>query len=374
MPRRIRICEPVIGEEEVKRVVEVLRSGWLAYGPIVREFERRFAEFVGVRYALAVTSGTVALKLILQALGLGPGDEVIVPCFTFAATANVVVGVGARPVFADIELETYNLDPDSVVEAITSRTRAIIAVHLYGHPADMKALREIAEDYKLVLIEDAAQAHGARTPLGPVGSLGVAAAFSFYATKNMTTGEGGMVTTDDPVVAHHVELLRNHGQEGKYNHVAYGENYRMTSIQAAIGLAQLEKLEKMNEARRRNAHYLTSKLSRLGLVTPIEKPGYRHVYHQYVVRVPPELGVTRDQLAEKLREYGIETAVHYPRALPDQPFYRALGYPPAQLVCPNAAKAAREVLSLPVHPKLTREDLDYIVECIEKVLTGEKKG
>jgi perosamine synthetase len=367
--RRVKVAEPFLGDEEVNAVLEVLRSGWLAHGPLVEEFERRFADYVGTRYAIAVFNGTAALRTILRALRLEPGDEVIVPCFTFIATANVVLLEGGRPVFADIELETYNIDPSSVLERVGPRTRAIIAVHLYGHPADMRTLREIATDYKLVLIEDAAQAHGARAPEGKVGSLGFAAAFSFYATKNMTTGEGGMITTNSPELAYVARLIRDHGQERKYYHVVLGENLRMTSIQAALGIVQLSRLDRLNEIRRRNARLLTSLLKNTGLILPREKPGYVHVYHQYVVRVEAgKLGLTRDQLARKLLEKGIETAIHYPRAIPDQPLYRSLGYPPAEHICPNAAKAAKEVLSLPVHPKLQPSDIEYIAEAVRNIL------
>ena len=362
----IRISMPIIGEEEERRILEVLRSGWLAHGPVVEEFERRFAKYIGVDHALAVVNGTVALDLALKALGIGPGDEVIVPSFTFIATANAVLMQGARPVFADIELETYNIDPDDVVNKITSRTRAIIAVHLYGHPANMDVLSEIAEDHHLYLVEDAAQAHGAAIRGRRVGGIGDIAAFSFYATKNLTTGEGGMVTTNSPALAYRVSMLRNHGQEGKYNHVTLGGNYRMTSIQAAMGLAQLEKLDRLNEARRRNAERLTQGLSRIrGIKTPTVKPGYTHVWHQYVVWVGEEYPLTRDQLREKLNEKGVETAVHYPRPVHLQPLYRSLGYPPD--ICPNSVEASRHVLSLPVHPGLTESDVDTIVNAVIEV-------
>ena len=368
--KRIRVVEPIIDDNDVEKVVNVLKSGWLAHGPVVEEFERRFADFVGVKHGIAVSSGTAALKIMLLAAGLGPGDEVVVPCFTFTATANVVVAIGARPVFADIELETYTINIDDVLEKITPRTRAIIAVHLYGHPADMKSLREVAADHKLILLEDAAQAHGARCPEGMVGSLGEAAAFSFYATKNMTTGEGGMITTNNDKIAYVAQLLRNHGQERKYYHVMLGENYRMTSIAAALGLTQLEKLNILNERRRHNARLLSELLSNTGLVLPMEKPGYKHVYHQYVVRVDPErVGIDRDVLAKQLHKYGIETAIHYPLPIPDQPFYRSLVYPPASILGPNALLASNQVLSLPVHPKLTEEDIKYIAEAINKILS-----
>ena len=369
-PKRVRIVEPVITDEDVEAVVEVLRSGMIAGGTsVVREFETEFAHRVGASYGVAVANGTLALVAMLRAAGIGEGDEVIVPCFTFIATANAVLAVGAKPVFADIELDTYTVDPEDVEEKITSNTRAIIAVHLYGHPADMKALSEIAEDYKILLLEDAAQAHGARAPEGPVGGLGDAAAFSFYATKNITTGEGGMVTTNDEAIAYRLRLLVNHGQLEKYLHVDYGLNYRLSAINAALGLSQLRRLDELNNARRRNAALLTRGLRGLGLITPVERTGYFHVYHQYVVRVVEErTGVTRDQLAARLREKGVETAIHYPRPVVDQPFYRGLGYPSSRVLCPNSYEASREVLSLPVHPRLTGEDIDYVVEAVREAI------
>ncbi len=370
MAVRIPVARPLLGREEAEAVARVLESGIIAHGPEVERFEEEFASYVGVEHAVAVANGTVALDLILKAYRIGPGDEVITTPFSFIATANVVLYQGARPVFADIQPDTFNIDPDKVVEAVTSRTRAIIAVHLYGHPADMKPLREIAEDHDLVLIEDAAQAHGALYYGRRTGSLGDAAAFSFYATKNMTTGEGGMITTSDRRIAERVKRLRNHGQSGKYRHVTLGYNYRMTSIAAAIGRVQLAKLDSMNQARRANASLLTGGLSGLkGIVAPVEKPGMMHVYHQYVIRVTGEAGITRDQLARRLGEMGIGTAVHYPTIIPDQPYYRKLGL--ACTGCQEARRAAGEVLSLPVHPGLSRDDIDYIIDGVRRALHGE---
>ncbi len=359
----IPISRPFIGEEEVKAVIDVLRSGFLAHGPEVEAFEREFAEYIGIDYAIAVANGTVALDLMLKAIGIGSGDEVVTTPFTFIATANSILYQGARPVFADIELDTYNIDPDSVLEKITNKTRAILAVHLYGHPADIKALKEIAEDHGILLLEDAAQAHGAEYYGRKVGSLGYAAAFSFYATKNMTTGEGGMVVTNDRALAEKIRRLRNHGQSRKYVHEELGWNYRMTSIAAAIGRIQLRKLEQMNSIRRRNAEHLTRLLSRIpGIRTPIEKPWARHVYHQYVIWVGEEYPLSRDELASYLKENGVGTAIHYPVPVFMQPLYRRLGY--SDQLCPNAVEASRHVLSLPVHPLVKEEDIEYIASKI----------
>ena len=368
MGRRIPVAAVALSDEEVRAVERVLRSGIIAHGPVVEEFEERFADYVGVDYAVAVANGTAALDLLLKAYRIGRGDEVITTPFSFIATANSILYQGARPVWADIDLETYNIDPDSVLERLTPRTRAIIAVHLYGHPAEMKALREIAEDHKLILVEDAAQAHGAEYHGRRAGSLGDAAAFSFYATKNMTTGEGGMITTNDRKVAERVRMLRNHGQAEKYLHVELGYNLRMTSIQAAIGLVQLSKLDKMNEARRRNAATLTGELAHIpGVVTPVEAPGAKHVYHQYVIRLedpaPP-----RDTVRGRLEELGVGTAVHYPRIIPDQPLYKRLGL--GCDYCINARRAADSVLSLPVHPLLSDRDLQVVVEAVKRAVLG----
>ncbi|HDD26357.1 MAG TPA: DegT/DnrJ/EryC1/StrS family aminotransferase, partial [Acidilobales archaeon] len=257
----IRVSSPYITDEEVELVRKVLLSRRLAAGPVVKEFEERFARFIGVKHALAVANGTIALELILKALSIGPGDEVIVPDFTFIATASTVLMVGAKPVFADIELDTYTIDINDVQNKITNRTKAIVAVHLYGHPANVKALKEICDDKGIHLIEDSAQAHGAKAFGKCVGSFGIASAFSFYATKNLTTGEGGMITTDDDNLANIIKLLRNHGQERRYYHVMLGSNYRMSEIHAAIGLAQLRKLEFMNRRREELAKAYTERLS-----------------------------------------------------------------------------------------------------------------
>ena len=367
MKAKIPIATPSIGDEEFEAVKRVLESRILAHGPEVELFEEEFAEYIGVEHAVAVASGTAALDLILRAYGIRPGDEVITTPFSFIATANAVLYQGARPVFADIDPATYNLDPEKVKELITPKTRAIIAVHLYGHPADMQALREIADDHNLLLIEDAAQSHGALYKGSKTGSLGDAAAFSFYPTKNMTTGEGGMVTTNDRALAERIRLLRNHGQAEKYLHVELGFNLRMTSIAAAIGRVQLRKLEQLNQRRRENAAALTSLLSKIaGIITPVERSWARHVYHQYVIRVTEEYPLSRSQLVEALGRRGIGTAVHYPRTIPEQPLYKRLGIG-CPNGCPNARRAAREVLSLPVHPAVTLSDIRYVARAIEEL-------
>ena len=360
----ILVARPLLDEEEKVAVHRVLASGQLAQGENVAAFEQRFAEVCHVREAVAVSSGTAALHLALLAHGIGPGDEVITTAFSFAATANVILLVGATPVFVDIEPDTYTLDPALVGAAITPRTKAIMPVHLYGHPANMKRLMALAEAYNLVIIEDACQAHAASIDGKPVGSFGTGC-FSFYATKNITTGEGGMVTTNDPEIAERVRLLRSHGQKERYSHVALGYNQRMTEIQAALGLVQVEKLERFTEQRIANAAFLTKHL-RDSVQTPMTRLGYRHVYHQYTIRVPEH----RDKWVAHLRTRGVGTAVHYPLPIHQQPFYRekkdefkflSVGKMMRDIRLPVTEMAAKQVLSLPVHPALSAEDLTTIV-------------
>ena len=363
--KTISIAAPQIGEEERRAVLEVLNSGHLAQGPVVEAFESEFGRWCGVRNAVAVASGTAALHLLLLAHGLRVGDEVITSPFTFVASANAALFVGARPVFVDIESETYCLDPTKVEAAITSRTRAIMPVDLYGHAAAIAELKEIAERRGLVLIEDAAQAHGAEIDGIKTGALGVSAAFSFYPTKNITTAEGGMVTTPDDDVASKIRSLRQHGAVDRYKHDVLGYNFRLTDLAAAIGRAQLGKLDRFNETRRRNAAVLTSGLAGLaGVTLPHERQGYRHVYHQYTVRIERN----RDQVRKRLRVRGVETAVHYPLPVHRQPLYLDLGYGTTSL--PFAESMAEQVLSLPVHPGLAEGDLERIISAVREAVAA----
>lgn len=368
----IPVAHPLLGAEEEAAVLGVLASNQLTQGERVAIFERRFAELCHVRKATAVSSGTAALHLALLAHKIGPGDEVITTAFSFVATADVILLVGATPVFVDIELDTYTLDPIQVERALTRRTKAIIAVHLYGHPCDMRPLEELAAAYSLVLIEDASQAQAAAIDGRPVGSFGTGC-FSFNGTRSMTTGEGGMVTTNDLAIAERVSLLRNHGQEALYYHVALGYNLRMTEMQAALGIAQLEKLEDFTRRRMVNAAFLTERLKHLKgtMQTPIARPGYRHVYQHYTIRVP----FKRNEWVAKLRTQGVDTAILYPIPIHQQPLYQRTpslfrvlspgkrvhvrgGNPIAHL--PATESAAQQVLSLPVHQALSQEDLSTI--------------
>jgi perosamine synthetase len=360
----IPIAKPIIGEDEISAVVAVLKSGNIAQGKKVEEFEEAFARFIGTTYAVAVNSGTAALHLALLAQGIGEGDEVITSPFTFIATANSILFTGARPVFADIEEDSFNIAPDSIAEKITPRTKAIMLVHLYGQPCDMKRIMRIAQEHGLVIIEDACQAHGAEYEGKKVGSFGTGC-FSFYPTKNITTGEGGMITTNDKDIAGRARMIRSHGQKERYLHEILGYNYRMTAIAAAIGLCQLGKLEEFINKRIRNAKFLTGRLGGIkGLVPPQVRPDVKHVFHQYTVRVTQDFGIPRDELRQKLMNKGIATEIYYPLPIHKQPLYQSLGYNDH---LPSSEKAARAVLSLPVHPSLTKEDLENVVRAIQGI-------
>jgi perosamine synthetase len=360
----IPIAKPIIAEEEVEEVVKVLKSGFIAQGPNVAEFEEQFADYVGVKYAVASSSGTTALHLALLAAGVNSGDEVITTPFTFAATGNSVLYVGAKPVFVDIDKETYNINTEKIEEAVTDKTKVIMPVHLYGQPADMDPINEIAEEHDLIIIEDAAQAHGALYNNKKTGSLGDMGCFSFYPTKNMTTSEGGIITTDNEEMADMARILRAHGESGRYTHITLGYNFRMTDIAAAIGVVQLKKLDKFNEKRIDNANFLTSKIDDIdGIKPPYVSENVRHVFHQYTVRVEKS---KRDQLMNFLNSNGIGTGIHYPKPIYQQKLYQEMGISAS---CYEAENASSEVLSLPVHPSLTTDDLESIVNVLKEAST-----
>ncbi|ARF72505.1 DegT/DnrJ/EryC1/StrS family aminotransferase [Streptomyces sp. NPDC012600] len=357
----IPAARPVIGEDEIEAAVRVLRSGRVVQGPEVAAFEEGFSQLVDGRHCVAVNSGTSALHLLLLALGIGPGDEVIVPSFSFAASANAVRLVGADAVFADIEPGSFGLDPAAVEAAITPRTAAIMPVHLYGHPAAMDRIVPIAEKHGLAIVEDACQAHAAALNGTPVGAFGAGGTFSFYPTKNMHSLEGGMVSTGDAELARTLRLLRNQGMEQRYANEIVGANMRMTDVSAAVGRVQLAKLEGWTEQRRANAAYFDAHITAPAVTTPPVAEGARHIYHQYTVRIRGD----RDAAMAQLTEAGIGNAVYYPT-----PIHRLRPYwEPDQKAgrtweLPETEKAAAEVVSLPVHPSLTRNDLERIVAAV----------
>lgn len=373
--------------EEAEMLLRVLESGkWSpTVGEVTGEFEREVAEYLGVRYASAVSNGTVALHLALRAIGVGPGDEVVVPDFTFVSTATSVLHQNAVPVFADIDRKYFTLSPESLEAAITRRTKAIIAVHLAGQPANMDEIMEIAGRRGLYVIEDCAQAFGASIDGVKVGCFGDVACFSFYATKNIATGEGGMVVTDNPEVDRLVRLYRDHGQTSKYYYEVLGYNYRMTEFQAAIGLAQLHKIDKLNSIRRRLADAYTSQLEGFDkLILPEEKPGTRHVWHIYQILLKDEkLARSRDEIVSLLREKGVPATVVYPQPLHEAPIFREYrghglgcpyscplrgGKPPKWISCPNASWVSRRVITLPTSPRIPMKFSEKVGRAFKEVM------
>lgn len=357
-PAPIPAARPVIDESDIEAVVAVMRSGMVVQGPQVKAFEEEFSAVVDGRHCVAVNSGTSALHLTLLALGFGPGDEVICPSFTFAATANAIRLVGATPVFADIQRDSFNIDPAAVEALVGPRTVAVMPVHLYGLPADMGALSALADRHGLAVVEDAAQAHLAAIDGRPVGSLGTAGCFSFYPTKNMHSLEGGMVTTADPELARQLRLLRNQGMEQRYANEVVGTNTRMTDVAAAVGRNQLRQLAGWTEQRRANAATLTAGITTA--VTPLTPEGYLHSYHQYTVR-----STERDALQARLTEQGVGSATYYPTPVHRlKPFLTEAGIPDPRWELPETELAATEALSLPVFPTLRAEELDRIIAAV----------
>jgi perosamine synthetase len=363
----IPISAVQLGEDEERLVLEVLRSGRLAQGPKVELFEQEFAAAHDVAHAVAVNNGTTALVAAIQALALQPGDEVITSPFSFVATLNAILEAGATARFADIG-DDFCMDPGSAGALIGQRTKAIMPVHLYGLPADMMRFTALAETHGLAVIEDSAQAHGARIDGRSVGSFGLGC-FSFYATKNITSGEGGIVTTSDESLADRLRLLRNQGMRGRYQYEIIGHNYRMSELQAAIAIPQLRRMGAQNESRRANAARLTAGLADIdGVITPRVPTGRAHVFHQYTLRITAAARLDRDGVGARLALDGVSTGTYYPRLMHDYDCYR--GHPLVVIDdTPKATQIAREVLSLPVHPLLTGNDLDRIITAVRKALT-----
>jgi perosamine synthetase len=358
----IPIASPAVGPEEIRAAVGVLRSGNLTQGRNVHEFESRFSSFIGTKHGIACSSGTSAMQVGLEALGVTEGDEVITTPFTFIATGNCVLYNHATPVFADIDARTFNIDPVKIESRITGKTKAVLVVHLYGQPCDMAGITRMCKEKGLLLIEDCAQAHGAEYKGKRVGSFGDLSTFSFYATKNMVTGEGGMILTDNDAVAEKAKVIVNQGQVGRYDHVLIGYNYRMMEMQGAMGLVQLGKLAGMNSRRERNARFLTRELQKLDWVeVPYVQKGVTPAWHQFTIKV--QAGI-RDDLFEYLNSNGVGARIYYPKPVHMQPAYQSLGYRGGS--CPVAESVCRQVISLPVHPKLKKVELNKIVSVMKK--------
>lgn len=364
----IPISKPQIGDEEKRLVMQVLDSGMLVQGPRVAELEQRWAEACQTKHAIAISNGTAALHTALLAHGIGPGDEVITVAFTFIASVNSIIYCGARPVFADIDPITFNIDPDTIEALITPRTKAIMPVHLYGHPADMQRIMAIAQKHGLAVIEDAAQAIGASYDDKPAGSFGTGC-FSLYATKNVMSAEGGMITTSDDAIAKRCRLIRAHGMEKRYYHDMLGFNFRMSDLHAAIGLAQLSRLEAITQQRKANAEFMNANIQNIHLVTPQSSrqddgaPHIGHAWHQYTVRV--QNGLDRDVAVAKLTAAGIGTGVFYPVPAHQQKHIREMGF--GDVTLPVTEQLAKEVFSLPVHPALSPSDLEEIVHEVNQL-------
>jgi perosamine synthetase len=365
----ISINLPKIGEEEIQAVVKVMRSGYLTSGlgkgPVVTEFENGFANFAGAKHAVAVNTGTAALHAAIAAVGVKAGDEVILPSFTFVATAEAVVLAGGKPIFADIDPETYNLSPHAIEMNITKKTRAVLPVDLYGLSAEMKPIREIAVKNSLAVVEDAAQAHGLTYEGNSPGAFADAACWSLYASKNMTTGEGGVVTTNDDKTAEVTRMVRTHGEKAKYASEMLGCNYRMSEIQAAIGVVQLEKLPGFVAKRRENSKRLGEilrKSSRLCL--PSEPKGGQHSWYLYTVRIYNGEESERNKILDELHKKGIGAEAYYVNPVHQMPYY--IGFGARKL--PETEKAAKQVLSLPVHPGVTKEQIDFIGKTLLNLL------
>lgn len=357
--KNIKMASPMIGNDEIEAVIQVLKSGILTQGEEVSRFEDKFKTVIGSEFASAVNSGTSALHAGLLACGLGVGDEVIVPSFTFAASANSIALTGATPIFVDVDLRSYCLDTKSLEGLITPRTKGIMPVHLYGNPADMTAIMKIASKHNLEVYEDAAQSHGAEHAGKRVGSFGRFAAFSFYPTKNITAGEAGMVMTSDPIVYRKMKLLRNQGMIERYVHEIVGFNYRLSDIHAAIGVVQVEKLSYFNATRLSLARVYDAELRNLLVpYVPIEN---KHVYHQYTIRIPEQ---PRERVVSELQKKGISTGIYYPTPTHMQKAYQVA----ADL--PNTNILSKEVLSLPIHPNLTLSEQEYIIQEVNKIASA----
>lgn len=365
----ISVAEPIIDSEEIDAVNKVLHSGMIAQGPVVTEFEEAFAKYCGTKYAVAVNSGTAAIHAALFAAGVKENDEVITTPFSFIATINPILMVGASPVLVDIEPGSFNLDVSKIEQAVTDKTKAILPVHLYGQTIDWDELHAIAKKHGLKVIEDACQAVGAEYKGFKAGNLGDAGCFSLYATKNIMCGEGGVVTTNNEDMVTLMKSFRQHGMTGPYQYAHLGFNYRMMDLQGAIAKEQLKKVDSFNKARNKNAELLRVGLADVkGLVLPKTGADKTHVFHQFTIRVTAEFGMNREELQAKLKERGIIAGIYYPKPLHAYPHIQELGFKLGDF--PIAEQAAAEVLSLPVHPRVSDEDVQTIINSIKDIANG----
>ncbi len=371
-PHKIKMAQPLFGTDVLDDIKAILESGYLRQGPRVKEFEECFREKTGARYAYAVNNGTAALHVAYLST-LEPGDEVIVPSFTFLATASMVYHSRAKPVFVDVDPETFLIDPEDVKEKITPRTRAIVPVHLFGNAADIDGLRDLCTDHGLWLIHDSAQAHGTRYGGVDIGSIDDLNCYSFYPSKTLTTGEGGMVTTNNQELYRKGVLLRAHGDDARYHHVLMGFNYRLTEIAAVIGLDQMRQFDRFLKRRKECGEYLYREIDRIdGLMPQRVTPRVEPSYSYFSLTMSPEaFRCTRDQFMEALQEENIECAVHYPIPLTQQPVIKEKLNPEPT---PVAEETAKKILSLPMHPALTDEDLENIVAGVERTVARFHRG
>jgi len=377
----VNVAEPIIGDEEYENIEEVLDSGYFLQGPLVQEFEEKWAEYVGTDHAVAVTNGTAAIQLTLKALGMEPGDEVIVPSLTFGSTATAVVHQAGVPVFADVDRELYTLDHTDLERCLSDETFAVMPVHLYGHPAEMDKIREFADEHDLYVVEDAAQAHGASYKGDIVGSLGDAGCFSFYATKNITTGEGGIITTDNEAIAENLRMLRSHGMPNRDEHVTLGYNYRMSELNGAIGTAQVDRLDDLNKRRTEVSERLLNELNDLDWLKPATVRDYvEHAYFWAPFEVQEdEIGMTGKEVWRELKKRGVETRHRYNDPLYDQPVFAEhrgfnSDFPWSanpndhdyDLSLPNVEEVVGNMIGLPNRPNITGREVDYVIEKVRE--------
>ena len=366
----IPINLPQIGNEEIDAVVQVMKSGMLTSGlgagPRVVEFEKNFAEFAGVKHAIAVNTGTAALHAAILASKIKFGDEVILPSFTFVATAEAVALAGGKPVFVDIDPETFTISPQAIEKAITEKTKAIVPVDLYGLSADIKPIKAIASKHSLLIVEDCAQSHGATYEDKPAGALADLACWSLYAAKNIGTGEGGVVTTDNDELAETVRMIRTHGEKVKYSSIILGTNYRMTEIQAAIGIVQLKKLPNFLDKRTRNANNLTTLLEKSEkIVLPPKLENRKPSWYLYTIRIKDATEDKRNNVIKQMHEKGIGAEAYYPTPVHHMPYYEQNF---GKFNLPETDKAAKEVLSLPIHPNVTNDQVEFIAKTLLELL------